>query len=92
MTAGDSGVHNYYRLFFAPGVAHCYGGTGAYPDTAFDSLRAWVEDGVAPDTLSATSLKDSEGSVLKRSLCAYPKKQYYNETGDSRSGEGFYCE
>ncbi|KAH8586553.1 putative feruloyl esterase [Bisporella sp. PMI_857] len=84
-------AHEFYRLFFAPGLGHCYGGTGAYPNTTFEALQTWVETGVAPDTLNATSLQDNEGEVLNRPLCPYPQKQYYDGTGDTRSKGSFYC-
>ncbi|KAK3935404.1 putative feruloyl esterase [Diplogelasinospora grovesii] len=85
----DPTVRSYYRLFLAPGINHCFGGPGAFPDTTFDAMRAWVEDGVAPDTLAATSVGTTP--ILKRSLCPYPQRQYYNGTGNSTAGEGFYC-
>ena len=47
-------VQDFYRLFMAPGMAHCTGGTG--PNT-FDmqaALEHWVERGVAPDHIVAT--------------------------------------
>lgn len=37
-TAIDPQVSEYFRLFFAPGVGHCFGGPGAYPDTTFEAL------------------------------------------------------
>ncbi|KAH7363191.1 tannase [Plectosphaerella cucumerina] len=75
VTALDPNVHDFYRLFLAPGVYHCNGGPGAYPDTTFDSLVRWVEDGVAPDTLLATSV--GTDPVVQRPLCPYPQEQKY---------------
>ncbi|KFY63354.1 hypothetical protein V496_04009 [Pseudogymnoascus sp. VKM F-4515 (FW-2607)] len=37
VTAVDSRVHDYFRLFIAPGLSHCFGGDGVYPHTAFDA-------------------------------------------------------
>lgn len=91
MKALDPNVQDYYRLFFAPGLGHCFGGAGAYPDDTFDKMVKWVEHGIAPDTLNATSMPDSEGKTFNRPLCAYPKKQYYKDSGDTRSGENFGC-
>lgn len=88
----DNSVLDYYRLFLAPGLDHCFGGPGAYPAGTFDAMRNWVENGAAPETLIATSLPDAEGNTITRPLCPYPKKQYYNRTSsDSSTGEGFYC-
>lgn len=85
----DPTVQSYYRLFLAPGISHCFGGPGAFPDTTFDAVRAWVEDGVVPDTLAATSVGTTP--ILKRPLCPYPQRQYHDGTGDSTTEEGFYC-
>ena len=85
-------MQDYYRLFFAPGVEHCVGGPGAYPDTTFEAVVNWVENGVAPDTLNATSLPDSKGKTFNRPLCAYPKKQYYKGSGDTSLAENFFCQ
>ncbi len=57
-------VQSFYRLFMAPGMAHCSGGTG--PNT-FDmqaALEAWVERGIAPDQILATR---SVNGVVDRS-------------------------
>ncbi len=83
-------MHDYYRLFFAPGLEHCFGGSGAYPYSTFDTLRTWVENGTAPDTLSATTV--SVSPEFNRTLCPYPKKQFFNGTAvDAADGVGFFC-
>jgi feruloyl esterase len=91
VTAADPSVQDYYRLFYAPGVSHCEGGVGAYPDALFDNMVKWVEQGIAPDTVNATSPPDSEGKTFNRPLCPYPKQQYYKGSGDITSGENFGC-
>jgi feruloyl esterase len=85
----DPNIHDFYRLFLAPGVNHCFGGNGAFPDTTFDALREWVEDDVAPDSLSATSVGTSP--TIQRKLCPYPKRQVYDGTGNASTGEGYSC-
>jgi hypothetical protein len=61
-------VHDFYRVFMAPGMAHCYGGLGPNSfgngdnhgpviDAKHDLLKAletWVERGGAPDKIIAT--------------------------------------
>lgn len=91
VTAVDATVHDYYRLFLAPGLDHCFGGAGAYPAGTFDAMRDWVENGTVPEILMATSSPDALGNSITRPLCPYPKKQVYNGKGDSTTGEGFYC-
>ena len=83
-------VLSFYRLFMAPGMAHCAGGTG--PNT-FDmqaALEAWVERGVAPDQIVATR---SINGVVDRSrpLCMYPKIAVYKGKGDANDAASFEC-
>ncbi|KAK8134302.1 hypothetical protein PG984_006314 [Apiospora sp. TS-2023a] len=47
-------VDDYLRYFEAPGVGHCgLGGFGFRPQGLVDALRAWVEEGKAPEVLPA---------------------------------------
>jgi feruloyl esterase len=83
-------VRSFYRLFMAPGMAHCSGGTG--PNT-FDlqaSLEQWVERGVAPERVIATR---AINGVVDRSrpLCAYPQTAVYKGTGDTNEAVNFVC-
>jgi hypothetical protein len=83
-------VHNYYRLFEVPGLAHCFGGNGGQPTTIFDAMRAWVENGTVPDTLPV-SFTDTNGTVNNRILCPYPQIARYNGAGDPTSADSFSC-
>lgn len=87
--ARDANVADYYRLFLAPGVNHCFGGRGPWPDTAFDAMREWVEDDVAPETLLATTV--GVAPEVQRPLCPYPKKQTYKGHGDPNLASSFVC-
>jgi hypothetical protein len=89
VTGLDPNIHDFYRLFLSPGLGHCFGGNGAYPDGTFDAMRKWVEEGVAPEILNATSI--GTALTIQRPLCPYPKKQYYDGIGNATLGEGFYC-
>jgi feruloyl esterase len=88
--AAATDVQSFYRLFMAPGMAHCSGGTGP---TTFDmqaALEAWVERGVAPDRIEAT--RSINGIVDRaRPLCAYPKTAVYKGTGDTNDAANFVC-
>jgi hypothetical protein len=83
--ARDPDAHSFARFFEAPGVSHCSGGPGAIPNGAFEQLVAWVEDGVAPDTLTAV---DPSGNT--RNLCPYPLRQTY-ESGDTANPASYSC-
>ncbi|MEO7877489.1 MAG: tannase/feruloyl esterase family alpha/beta hydrolase, partial [Dokdonella sp.] len=57
------------RLFLAPGVAHCGGGSGPDRIDWLTALDNWVEKSQAPEQLPATKA----GSALAWNVCAYPK-------------------
>ncbi|KAF2179560.1 feruloyl esteras-like protein B precursor [Zopfia rhizophila CBS 207.26] len=84
---GDADVANYFRVFGAPGVAHCNGGPGWYPGNVLSSLVDWVENGVTPEVLEAKTVTGQERSA---NLCAYPKKLVYRG-GDSNLAESYEC-
>ena len=89
-------VQDFYRFFEAPGVGHCSGGAGAQPVRELEAMVKWVEQGVAPDTLSAVNATlygeepDPGQSLPTRNLCAWPKMQTYNG-GDPDLAESFDC-
>jgi feruloyl esterase len=89
-TRGLEEVHGFYRLFMAPGMAHCSGGTG--PNT-FDMqgvLERWVEHGAAPDQVVAA--RAVNGVVDRtRPLCLYPKAAVYKGTGDTNDDTNYEC-
>ncbi|THV44217.1 hypothetical protein BGAL_0699g00020 [Botrytis galanthina] len=89
VTALDPNVHDFYRLFMAPGIAHCFGGPGAFPAGTFDTMRAWVENGTVPDTMNATF---PSNTAIKRTICLYPLKQTYDGVGNATANEGFSCQ
>lgn len=94
----------FFRLFMAPGVGHCSGGSGPNvfgnggqqapaPTAANDLLMAldkWVTQGAAPDSIIASRV--SGGAVTRtRPLCAYPKKAVYKGSGSTNEAENFSC-
>jgi feruloyl esterase len=86
---GPEQVRNWSRLFLAPGMGHCSGGTKAL-DT-FDALTAmveWVEKGTAPASLTATGRAFPGRS---RPLCAYPTHTHYKGSGDPNDAANFEC-
>ena len=83
-------VQTFYRLFMAPGMAHCGGGAG--PNT-FDmqaALEQWVERGVAPERIVAT--RGVNGVIDRlRPLCPYPQVAVYKGQGDTNDAASFEC-
>jgi feruloyl esterase len=83
-------VQGFYRLFMAPGMAHCGGGPG--PNT-FDmqaALEQWVERGTAPERIIATH---SVNGIVDRArpLCPYPQRAFYRGSGDTNDAARFVC-
>ena len=86
---GDDKVRPWSRLFLVPGMGHCAGG----PETldSFDALGAvvrWVEEGVAPESLTAIGRSFPGRS---RPLCAYPLHAHYKGKGDTEDAANFEC-
>jgi hypothetical protein len=83
-------LRQFYRLFRAPGVAHCGGGNGSQPQNLFGALVNWVENGVAPVQILATT---TVGGVVTRSrpLCPYPQTAIYNGSGSTDDAANFHC-
>jgi feruloyl esterase len=90
----DPTIDQSVRLFMVPGMSHCSGGPGA---THFDALGAmveWVEHGVAPDKIIASTLPptDTTGAVnTKRPLCPYPRTAQYQGSGSTNDASNFVC-
>ena len=89
-----------------PNVAHCGGGLGPsaigggtgdpaamYRDADHDvvlALARWVEQGVAPTALIATSVKD--GAVTRqRPVCVYPQQARYLGSGSIDEAANLRC-
>lgn len=87
---GNERVNDFYRVFLAPGVAHCANGTGAYPADAFDALVDWVENGRAPETLRGT-MGTADGAGASRIMCPWPLVPRYDGRGDKNDADSFSC-
>src|SRR5262245_11226966 len=92
MTAANGGadtVSKWSRVFLVPGMAHCQGGEATLDRfDLLDPLVAWVEKGVAPDSVIATGRAPAKRS---RPLCPFPKHAHYKGSGDSESASNFEC-
>ena len=104
-------VQEFDRLFMVPGMNHCAGGAGAdnfgqsgvVPvslDPEHDAvlaLQQWVEQGVAPDMLIATTDQahaaenPTQPEAFTRPLCPYPEKARYKGAGDLTDAASFVC-
>jgi len=93
---------DFARLFLVPGMNHCSGGPATDQFDMLAPLVAWVEQGKAPDSVTAnargagakmvnTELPASWSANRSRPLCVYPKVARYNGTGDVESASSFSC-
>jgi len=88
---GTGETDDFFRLFMAPGVGHCAGGTGPAPYGQLEALIDWVEDGAAPASLPA-QLRGQGGAVTReRPLCPYPEVARYRGSGSTDEAESFVC-
>jgi feruloyl esterase len=83
-------LQSFYRLFMAPGMAHCGGGTGPNVFDMQHALEQWVERGIAPERIVAT--RAINGIVERlRPLCPYPQVAVYKGEGDTNDASNFAC-
>ncbi|SMQ55423.1 unnamed protein product [Zymoseptoria tritici ST99CH_3D7] len=95
-SSGGGGIKDFMRHFEVPGLAHCFGGPGPFPLTAFNSLVEWVEKGVAPEKLGTVQLPGMDGSppevVRGRVVCAWPRVGVWDGVGDVNEEGSWRCE
>jgi len=73
-----------------PGMGHCSGGTGPNTFDALTPLVNWVENGQAPEGITAT-LSQGGTVVMSRPLCVYPKQARYAGSGATNDAANFVC-
>ena len=81
---------DFARLFMVPGMGHCSGGPGPNTFDALTPLEAWVEKGLAPDRLIA-STAGSKTPPRTRPLCAYPLVSRWKKNGSVDDAANFAC-
>jgi len=80
----------FFRLFMAPGMAHCGGGIGPDRHDGMTAMIDWVEKGKAPESMLASRVVD--GHVVRtRPLCAYPQVARYSGQGSVDDASNFRC-
>jgi feruloyl esterase len=86
---GAENVEDFYRLFLAPGMGHCSGGPGPNLVDYLTAMEEWVENGIAPDSMTALG-----GDVPDRTrpLCPYPQVAVYDGDGSTDDADNFSCQ
>ena len=95
----DGEVSSFIRLFMIPGMPHCSGGPGVNTFDALTALERWVEDGTAPEAITASNAGLSIGpnvmsaapGTLTRPLCPYPKVARWTGAGSTNDAANFRC-
>lgn len=88
------------RLFMAPGMGHCFAGPGPNSFDMLPDLDRWVEQGAAPEQVTAVKypndmlalLKVPQQPVRTRPLCAWPKVARYKGSGSTDDAASFTCD
>ncbi|MFG2470322.1 tannase/feruloyl esterase family alpha/beta hydrolase [Streptomyces canus] len=84
-TGGRAKTEQFARLFMAPDVGHCRGGSGAAPADPLAALVKWVEQSKAPTTLLARN------GPMSRRLCLWPAVARYDGHGNTNDAANFRC-
>ena len=87
---GASKIHDNYRLFMVPGMAHCGGGDATASFDMLGALEQWVEQGKAPDRIEASRVRNGQ-TDRTRPLCPYPQVATYKGSGSTDDTASFVC-
>lgn len=89
------------RLFTVPGMNHCQGGPATEQFDLLTALVDWVENGRAPQAVTATARPGinpdvpadwvASGKPRSRPLCAWPTQARYSGKGDINDAASFSC-
>jgi len=90
MAKNGSDTPQFFRLFMAPGMAHCGGGVGPDRHDSMSAIIDWVEKGKAPDSMVASRVVDKQ-VVRTRPLCPYPQVARYSGQGSIDDAANFRC-
>ena len=80
----------FVRLFLAPGVQHCGGGSGPNQFQVVAALERWVEGGIAPDQMLAAHVTENQVDMT-RPLCPYPQVAQWKGVGSTNDASNFVC-
>jgi feruloyl esterase len=71
-------------------MGHCSGGIG--PDQAdfLSAIDAWVQNGTAPERITAARVRDGEVD-MSRPLCPFPQVAEWDREGDTNNATSFVC-
>ena len=83
-------TQDFFRLFMVPGMGHCSGGPGPDRFDGLSALELWVEQGIAPQQMTAAKIVNGE-TVRTRPLCVHPQVAVWDTVGNPDVAESFSC-
>jgi feruloyl esterase len=102
-SASGGDASNFVRFYAVPGMNHCSGGPATDQFDMLTPLVAWVEQGQAPDSVTASArgagnavavnadVPANWSATRTRPLCAYPKVARYQGSGSLEEAANFSC-
>jgi hypothetical protein len=102
--ANGGDASNFTRFYRIPGMTHCSGGPATDQFDMLTPLVNWVENGVAPDRVTANvrgpgnpananaDIPATWSPSRSRPLCPYPTVARYNGTGSLEVESSFVCQ
>lgn len=102
--ANGGDASDFARFFPVPGMNHCSGGPATDQFDMLSPLVAWVEQGVAPDSVLAHARGVGNAAAVNadvpadwsaersRPLCAFPKVARYKGSGSLEESGNFNCQ
>ena len=102
--ANGGDASNFARFYRVPGMTHCSGGVTTDQFDMLTPLVAWVEQGTAPASVTASArgpgnaaganadVPSSWAANRSRPLCAYPTVARYKGTGSLEVADNFSCQ
>ena len=103
-SANGGDASNFARFFRVPGMTHCSAGPSTDQFDMLTPLVAWVEQGTAPASVTASArgagnaaganadVPASWSATRSRPLCPYPQVARYKGTGSVDSADSFSCQ
>lgn len=103
-SANGGDASNFARFFRVPGMTHCSAGPSTDQFDMLTPLVAWVEQGQAPASVTASArgtgnaagvnadVPASWSATRTRPLCPYPQVARYKGTGSVDSADSFSCQ
>ena len=93
---GVVATQKFYRMYLIPGMGHAFvnGTSNSAADVPlpnheqlYEALTAWVEHGIAPESLEMSSPKDE---LHTAKLCVYPQQPVYR-SGSPKTSASYEC-